>query len=231
MMHCLESAFSLLLLAHRGLTSTAPTRGARFGISFGSNTIMTTKFNLSGSIELTAIPASLEYQMYYRGAVPKSRIKTHDIDEAKVRSIIEHAMAPMTEKLRQQLGYAPEYATLFMPSIFDYKTFNAASDAIYPDVPYVTKRGPSRTAACFGYGFLEGKNLGRPAEDCNEDGPPSFILLLEYESEYIYVWLMDVTYELGLYSVEQEMFCGDCGEGEREVNMSCGFRGCAYIYI
>jgi hypothetical protein len=68
--------------------------------------------------------------------------------------------------------------------------------------------------------FLEGRNLGRPAEDCHEDGPPSFVLLLEYESEYMYVWLMDVTYELGVYSVEQEQFCGDCGERERGVRFA-----------
>jgi hypothetical protein len=134
MMHYLDLVFSLLLLAHRGPTGTAPTLGARVGISFGSSTIMTTGYNLSGSIELTLIPASSKYQIYYREAVQKFRFLDHDIDEAKVHSILEHAMTPITEKRKQQLGYDPEYATLFMPSIFDYKTFNAASDAVYPDV-------------------------------------------------------------------------------------------------
>jgi hypothetical protein len=216
MMCSLTLGFLVLLSTHCLASMTLKSKG-RFGITFGPNKITTARFNSSGTIELTTIPASAEYQMYYRETVQKSRLSDYDIDEAKVQSIFVRAMDPITEKLRQQLGYTPEYATLFMPSVFGYETFNAASDAIYPDVPYVTKTGPSRTAACFGYGFLEGRNLGRPGEDCNEDGPPSFVLVFEYESEYIYVWLMDVTYELGVYSVEQEGFCGDCGEGEQEV--------------
>jgi hypothetical protein len=95
-----------------------------------------------------------------------------------------------------------------MPSIFDYTTHIAASDAIYPDAPYVTRTGASRTAACF----------GRLPQECNEDGPENFVLILEYEKESMYTWLMEVSFELGTYPVIKQKFCVDWGEIQREVS-------------
>ncbi|KAH7384460.1 hypothetical protein BKA66DRAFT_462239 [Pyrenochaeta sp. MPI-SDFR-AT-0127] len=194
-----------------------PSRESRFGLSFSPTTVIASRFNSSGSIELTEFSASSEYQTYYRGAVHKLHVSDHDIDEANVKSIFHQTISPITESLNEQIGHVPEYAALFLPSIFDSRTRIAAADAIFLDAHYATKTGSSRQAACYGYGFLEGKNLGLPPYECTENGPENFIFVLEYEEEYMYAWLLDVAFELGTYYVKQEKVSKGCGEGYRKV--------------
>jgi hypothetical protein len=209
-------SLALILLARYGSASTPPNRESRFGVLFSPSTIIASRFNASGSIELTKFPASSAYQQYYREAVQNSDLD-HDIDEINAKSIFRNSIQPITETLSKQLGHAPEYASLFVPSIFDYRTRLAAREVIFQKPQYATRAAPSQIAACWPYSFLQGKNLGRPAHECNDDGPDNIIFLLEYEEEYIYAWLLLVEYELGGYPVTQEKICKECGEQHREV--------------
>jgi hypothetical protein len=205
------------ILVQSAYTGTASTLETRFGLSFSATTVTASRFNTAGSIEMTVFPASPDYQTFYRDAVRKFQKSAIEVDKADIRSMFEHDIQPITESLNIQLGHQPEYATVFLPAVFDTKTILAAKDAIYSNGTYGTMVAISRKAACYGYGFLEGKNLGRPISECNEDGPESLVLLFDYQKEYLYVWLMWVTFELGVYSANKEEFCRQCGEEQREV--------------
>jgi hypothetical protein len=201
---------------------------SRFGLSFSSRTIIASRFNSTGFIELKTFPATHEYQKYYQETVnafkeevPKFQESGTDSDfnEAKVKFIFTDAMKPITEILTKQLGYAPEYAMLFVPSVFGWQMRNAAADALFSDVVYAAKAASARQAACYGYGFLEGKNLGRPMTECNDDGLKSLVLLFEYEKEYLYAWTLEVEFELEVHLALREKICKACGDGYREVSL------------
>jgi hypothetical protein len=209
----------LVLLARCASASTAPNLESRFGVSFSASKIIVSRFNSSGSIELTTFPVSSEYQKYYHDALQKVDASEHsdDIDEPKVKSIFRNSIRPITESFRQRLGHNPEYASLFLPSIFNIPTTIAAREVIFENTTYTTKSGGHRVAACWPYDFLKGKNVGRPAHECNDDGPNNLIFVLEYEEEYMYAWLFFVEYELGVYQTWHTGFCKDCGEKHRQV--------------
>ncbi|KAH3999425.1 hypothetical protein HBH98_087720 [Parastagonospora nodorum] len=189
---------------------------SRFGLSFSPTTIIASRFNAIGSIELHSFPASASYQEYYQEAVEKDHALSDDFDEARVKSIFESNVIPINTSLTEQLGHTPEFATLFTPSIFDWKTILAAGEAVFKDAQYMTRAAPSRQAACYGFGFLQCRNLERSLSECNDHDPESLVLLFEYEKEYLYVWLVWVSFELEVHSAEHEKICKDCGEELRE---------------
>lgn len=191
---------------------------SRYGLSFGSNTIIASRFNSTGSIELTTFPASPEYQTLYTQVMHRNQASYHGVHELDIKSTFEASVGSIIKDLTKQTGQVPEIATLFLPSIFDWKDHNIVSDTIFSDVKYATRVAPARQAACYGYGFLEGRNLGRPIHECNDSGPSSLVLLFEYESDYLCVWLVEVEFELGVYYAQQEKICKECGEGRREVS-------------
>jgi len=207
-----------LFLTQCLLASMSPTLDTqpRFGIFFSPTTITASRFNSSGLLELTKFRASPKYQTYYHNAVDGSHPADGDFNEAK--SMFEHAIGPLTSILNKQLGEPPEYASLFLPSIFDEQTRGAAFEAIIGDPEYATKAALVQNAACWPYGFLEGKNLGRPPHECVADGPESSVLVLEDEEAYVHAWIVEVAFELGTYFVNQDKICKNCGEVLREVS-------------
>jgi hypothetical protein len=192
---------------------------SRYGLSFSSTTIVASRFNSTGAIELTTFPASPEYRALYIQVVHHYQVSSHDVDEGDMKSTFEASVGPIIEDLTKQTGHAPEIATLFLPSVFDWKDHIIVSDTIFPDVNYATRVAPARQAACYGYGFLEGRNLGRPIHECNENGPSSLVLFFEYENEYLYAWLVEVEFALGVYYAQQEKICKGCGEEHRKVSL------------
>jgi hypothetical protein len=103
----------------------------RFGLSFSATTVTASRFNATGSIELTVFPASPGYQTLYRDAVRKFQESAIEVDQADITSIFENDIQPITNSLNNQLGHRPEYATVFLPAIFDSETIVAAKAAIY----------------------------------------------------------------------------------------------------
>ncbi|KAH7388822.1 hypothetical protein BKA66DRAFT_558755 [Pyrenochaeta sp. MPI-SDFR-AT-0127] len=131
--------------------------------------------------------------------------------------MFQKAVAPITERLSKQLGHMPEYTTLFIPSIFDYNVRDAAASAVFGDYfDRAVRPGWTREATCPGFGFLEGKNLGRKPEECVDGGPVNVILVFEYENDYLYAWLMEVEFELQTYPVILKEICKECGESFQE---------------
>lgn len=215
--------FPLVLLSQCLFAGMSSAFECRYGLSFSSTTIVASRFNSTESIELTAIPASSGYRNLYTQAV--YRYQTSDdviIDEVSVEFIFESTVVPIIDILTKQTGQAPEIATLFLPSIIDWKTRSVAAKAVFANVQYATRAAPSHHVACYGYGFLEGKNLGRTKHECNDNAPNNLVLLFEYESEYIHAWLVEVEFELGVYYPQQEKICKECGEGRREVRLLHG---------
>jgi hypothetical protein len=196
---------------------------SRFGLSFTPSTIIASRFNSSGSVELSVFPTSPEYQSYYLDAVDKFPPSRQAITKHDAVSIFHNSIAPVTEALRKQIGHAPAYAVIFLPSIFDYRALIAADDAILPNPQYATRVGLFREAAPWWYGFLDGKNLGRAPHECNDDGPYNTVLLFEYEQDYLYIWQLAVDFDMGVYRVDDEHFCRDCGEKYRKVSPQCHY--------
>jgi hypothetical protein len=189
-----------------------------FGVTFSPTTIFTSRYTAMGSVEIMRHPASPEYRKYYYDTVDKFG-QVQEIEELqnKARLIFQYDIAFVTKSLRKQLGHEPEFSTVFLPSVFDGNVIAAAAGILFPKTERITKAGPTQQAACLGFRFLEGMNLGRPIEDCNSDGPESFVLLLEYENEYLYASFMSVAFELGTYYVRHKQLCKDCGEGAHQV--------------
>jgi hypothetical protein len=132
---------------------------------------------------------------------------------------------PVTQSLHKQLGHVPIYSFLFLPLVFNQGLRLPASDAILPGYDEDVNIGCdlSSRAACYGFGFLECKHLGRAPENC-DDGPDgngllNFVLLLEYEKDYLYAWLKEVSFELGVYYTQQIKFCKECGDRFRQVSL------------
>lgn len=192
---------------------------SRYGLSFGATNVVASRFNSTGMVELTLFPASSEYRNLYTQAVHYFQVSDDEINEANMKSAMEVSVESIIEGLTSQIGQEPEIATLFLPSVFDWKMRSAATDAIFSEAQHATVVGSTRRAACYGFDFLQGKNLGRPISECNDSGPKSLVLLLEYEKEYLYAWLVEVEFELGVYSPEKDRICKECGEGYREVNL------------
>jgi len=195
---------AILLLLH-GVSATVPTAlETRFGLSFSPTAIVASRFNAAGSIELHSFPASAAYREYYHEVAGKDQASSDDLDEARVKTIFENDVVPINDSLYNQLGHAPEFATLFLPSVFDRSTTAAAGEAVFRDSKYATRAAPSRRAACYGFDFLRCKNLGRSLSDCDDDELESLVLLFEYEKEYLYMWLEWILFAMGIPIMEQK---------------------------
>jgi hypothetical protein len=196
-----------------------------FGLSFSPTTVIASRINAADSFELTKFPVSSAYKSLYHDAIRHydTPVLEDPQRQANLQSMFYHITTSVIESLSSRLGHQPDFASLFLPSIFDYDVRNAASAALFAGTKQTTKLGPSRQATCHGYGFLQGKNLGRAPEEYSDEGPESLIFVLEYEKEYekeyLYAWLMEAEYELGTYYVHQDKICIDCGENHSEVSL------------
>lgn len=191
-----------------------------YGLAFSPSTVIASRFNSSGNIELMKYSLGDEYQTYFQHAVQQyGSPMDRNRDMSSAVSIFQKAIGPVTKSLSEQLGQMPEYAALFIPSIFDWKVRNAAVSAVFGDhLDRAIRPGWAREATCPGYRFLEGENLGRRLEECVDEGPENMILVLEYENDYLYAWLMEVEFELQTYPVHLQEICKECGERFRDVS-------------
>lgn len=197
-----------------------------FGLTFTPTTIIASRFNVSGGLAKTKAPLGLDYQKLYQNAVRLFNADTkepyEDYDTSNIsaaESIFHEAMTPITELLIKQLGHAPEYAALSWPPIFSYPLRDAAEHAAFGEWGQRPTATPySQEAACYSYGFLGCKNLGREPEECVEGGPLNLVLVLECEKEYLYAWLKEVDFELEVHWTVYKDFCRDCGERFSEVS-------------
>ncbi|CAO2658226.1 Nn.00g059490.m01.CDS01 [Neocucurbitaria sp. VM-36] len=190
-----------------------------FGLTFTPTTVIASRFNASGSVELTKWRLGTEYQKYYQDAAsnfdPQER-ETYDLKNSTI-ALFQEAATPITESLSKRLGKKPEYAAIFVPSVFSYVDRDAAANAVLGKyLGRAVRPGMSQQATCPGFGFLDCRNLGREPEECVDEGPPSLIVVLEYEKEYLYVWLMEVVFDLGTYVSIHKVLCKECGERTRD---------------
>lgn len=98
--------------------------------------------------------ASAAYREYYHEVVGKDHAFSDDFDEARVKIMFENDVLPINDSLTKQLGHAPEFATLLLPSVFDRSTTAAACEAVFRNAQYMTRAAPSQRAACYGLDFL-----------------------------------------------------------------------------
>jgi hypothetical protein len=202
-----------------------------YGLTFTCDSVLASKYNASGSVEVVRYPTSPEYVAYYTNAVDnydKSKDQRSDAGlpaHMDASSMFGQIITPITTSLTKREGHKPIYATLFLPSIFDHDIRDVAKDVVFEGA-YLQRAafvGSSQIAACNAYPFLEGKHIGRAPEECNDHGPENLILLLEYGKDYLYAWVKDVAFELGTYPVTNSRICKDCGEKYREVKHTTFF--------
>jgi hypothetical protein len=229
---CLLTIVALAQYVSAGLL-TRDSHESPFGITFSPSAAYASQFNSSRLIEFEQYPISSEYQAYYDNV-----INSHGVREEK-RSFDHHESAshmsavfvfrqitsPIITSLKKRLGHDPMYATLFIPSIFNDETREAAVEAIFPVnlLKLATKYGATQVAAGHAYDFLGCKRLNRALEECNDDGPPSLVLLLEYEKDYMCAFVKEVAFWLGTCLVASKEICVECGERYRDVSVIAPF--------
>lgn len=221
-MQCFIACLLIIFYACYALADTS-TPESPYGLTFTPTTVVASRFNASGSIELTKYPLGPEYLESYRIAVQEFDNPTKDYqisDRAAAETLFRSAITPLTEVLSRQLGYAPEYAALFFPSVFSFAARSAAVTGVLGDHGNrPMKDGIAAQATCQAYGFLEGKNLGRLPELCVEEGPVNLVIVLEYEEDFLYVWLREVAFELEICPAIQDEICKECGQAYRKVSV------------
>lgn len=224
--------FSTIFALVRSLSSrTQGSPETPYGLAFSTTTIYASRFNASGSIEVTRLLAGREYLQYYSNVLGNLKMSISDSTGSKayyklsaqknVVAMLRKEVATMTNSLAKQLGYMPDYAAVFLPPVFDSWIQVAAQEAVFPngsDDAGIINYGSSLNVACEGFDFLEGEHIGRTPEECNdEDGPETMILVLEYEKDYLHAGLLEIYWEWELFPVNSEDICLECGEQSREV--------------
>jgi hypothetical protein len=211
--------------------STNDTLESWFALTFTPTSILASRFNASGDIEVTKHPASLEYQAYYHDTTRLyDTCNRHSPnDRTTTTSKFRRAIAPVTESLGKQLGHTPDYAAIFLPAVFDHSTLLGARAALFCGNRLVSAidYAHSHRVAADAFGFLEGKYVG-PVPDIgdtvfdrygNFERPDPLFLVLEYEKDYLSVGLHAVDWEqLILFMDSDFVVCFACGEKAREVS-------------
>jgi hypothetical protein len=198
-----------------------------FGLSFSPTTITASRIDSTGSIELIKYPVNPGYKAYYHDAIHAKGLSAPENDDPQLqadrRSMFHHLITPFINSLTKQLGHEPEFASIFLPSVFHSRVKSDAIHAIYSDISdRAIKAGPAPQAICHGYGFFQGKHIRRSVDECNGNGPESFIFVLEYEEEYLYAWLMETDFEQEMHLERHEKLGIDCGEKHRQVSYDTG---------
>lgn len=72
--------------------------------------------------------------------------------------------------------------------------------------------------ACEAYGFLECKHLVRDLIDCDNDRTDNSLLVMKYEEEYLYAYIVEVDLEWSVYPSAYEEICRNCGHKYAKVS-------------
>jgi hypothetical protein len=218
------SLFALLSKNLVAIASESP-----FAISVSPTTIYASRYNASDAIEILKYPTTKAFQEYYKSLVLNFGAPVddqHNMHREEV--IINNTLKPAIKAWENQLEVEqfPAVHAFFISSVFDWTFRGPAAKVVFP--PYTperaSKEGPAQQAAYAAYGFLECRKLGRRIEECNEDGPANLILTLEYEKEYLYIWVQAVDFEMGICPLHRKRFVRELGESYREVSDSTSKR-------
>jgi len=219
-MRSLLLSLAMVNLVQSSDTTMLTQHETRFGLTFTPTTIIASRFVSANIVNLTKFPTTAAYRDFYLHEVYATGASLRDTNDADFRSIANEAIRPLVDSLTEQLGYAAEFTALSLQSVVRRYFWSGVVAAVFgPD--YITKLRATQSAACHAYGFLEGRILGRTPEECNEEGPENYVLVLEFEADYMYAWLMEVAFDLGNYATDRNKFCEMYGEKYRQVR--CGF--------
>jgi hypothetical protein len=196
-----------------------------FGVTFSPSAIFTSRYNASGFVHTTKHPTSPEYityfndalEMYSQGDKRDPLTYYHSRAYNTTWSVFEASIDPVTATLTKELGREPEYAALFIPSIFHRGVIGAAGEAVFRVDNQPNMIGHNPLAATAAYKFLDCAYLDRAPEECNDEGPVNYVLVLEYEKEYLGATLKEVEFYLGTFPPMGDVVCRECGERYRVV--------------
>lgn len=213
-MYCPGITVFLVLFVNCNYAHALSTSESPFGITFTPTTVIASRINISGNIEIFKHPLGSGYQAVYQDALMAFETPEFGIRDLSSVQVFRAAIKPITEGLSERLGHPPEYKALFVPSIFRPNTRDAAAEGVLGEDhdEQAFRQGWAREATCPGYEFLECRNLDRVPEECAEDGPVNLVVVIEYEKDYLYAWLMEVEFELETYPPIYSKFCKECGE-------------------
>jgi hypothetical protein len=204
-------------------------RQGPFALTLNPTSIIASRVNSSGRVELRTYQVTSEYLSYFDDTIsqfdPQNRFnESWECSKAAI-STFRTAIAGITKDLTGSLGYRPKYSTLVFPAIFSRSSWCAAYRAIrtspddddrpfdqlkIDDRPFSERHGGA--AACEAYDlFHRCDRLGRAPEDCNDDGPVNLIIGVEYEQSYMHVRLFEMVYDHHGYANVAEKMCLECG--------------------
>lgn len=212
------------LVASMEVSSVPP----RFGLSFGTATVTASRYNTSGVYEITKFPTSVEYSNYYQTAVQFfDSSQTYSLypndSEPDFGALFTTTIDSVYTELTQQIGHTPEISSVWIPPVFGTRFRDVLHNAAYKltqgdFVEYTHTSGCPVKAACWAYDFLSGKHLNRTAEQCQDLGPYSAILALEYEEEYLHVWWVEPRFERHDYGHRKGKMSKELGAKHRGKN-------------
>lgn len=210
-----------------------------FALAFSSTTISVSRIDQTGYTKSIKFSASYAYRHLYQDALrhletstltcicPKEDKLLLALHNIKISSVLQDEIDKVNASLTAQLQHVPGYAAVYLPPIFDSDAARVAHDMVFPEDsdPYpASNYGSTMRVACYGFDFLQCKQLGRSPEDCNDDGPETLILVLVYEEDYLHVGLADIYWEYDLITAGSQETCIECGERWREVCLRPGPR-------
>lgn len=186
-----------------------------YTLSFGRNSVYASRFNSSGSIEVTKYSLPQSYEKLYLQALQDYNGFYHEVPEpAGASEVFRDAIHSVTRHLPPESKYFGAY----IPSMIPLVTIETGSNPLFPEDELPSGGGYSWRAAEYAYEFLQCKNLDRNPEECDEEGPMSMFIYLEYEKDSLYAWLMFVDWDLGGYNALHKQLCRECGEEGRGVH-------------
>lgn len=205
----------------------ATTLEGPYGLLFSPSSISASRINSSGFLEITKHPAGREYLDYYNDFVHNIKLSNSDprglqqlLDPEQAAEIFRKDIKKVTNTLLSSSGHAPEYATVFIPSIFNSDVHQAALQALVADGENANDLfnfGPFHKACSHAFDFLDGKQIGRTVEERNDDSILTIILVLEYEKEYLHIGTTEIVWERESFAHDRAEICLECGEQYRKV--------------
>jgi hypothetical protein len=208
------------------------------GVTFTPTTVITSWFDDSNKFEYLTRPASPEFKRYYDTTVTNYKGRTFQDDRPHWNALSDGSkddlkamfaldFVPLTADLTERLGHEPTYLSLFLPSAFDRTIVDVGRQALKDINGSHPVTGLANQVMGLPWGVFEGSKLEREPPRWSYSEPeleyrPNLVLILEYETDYLYAFLHEVEPEMKpTIVVEYTEFSRKLGERFCKVSQPC----------
>ncbi|KAF2020101.1 hypothetical protein BU24DRAFT_477241 [Aaosphaeria arxii CBS 175.79] len=220
--------FPLLSLCKR-MDSSFP-----YAITLGPSRIFASRATQNGEVEVFPFNPGHGYTTYLDGVIQhyaREPSKQSPRNEHAALPIIRDAINNISKELSATLGYEPVYRALLLPTLFDDSSSGAAIDVLFPNGTALAPGGPNHVtdvagAAGYAYHLDQCENLGLSPSECTKINLlPKFLLVVEYEHDYLHLHLASVDVRHQLFPIIRSQHFETFGEGSRDrLSQSLGMK-------